>query len=83
MSMRFCELRQKEVVNLCDGRKLGCVSDVIFDKCGHIDAIIVPGQGGLVLFRSGKEIIIPWCKIVRLGDDVILVDIEANPVKKS
>lgn len=83
MSIRFCELRQKEVINLCDGRRLGCVCDAILDKCGHIEAVVVPGQGGFVLFKGNKEIIIPWCKIVRLGDDVILVDIDANPIKKS
>ena len=27
--MRFCELREKEVVNLCNCRRLGCVADII------------------------------------------------------
>lgn len=83
MSIRFCELRQKEVINMCDGRRLGCVCDAVMDKCGHIEALIVPGQSGLLTFiKSGREIIIPWCRIIRLGDDVILVDIDGNALKK-
>ena len=83
MSIRFCELRQKEVISLCDGRRLGCICDAIIDKCGNIEAVIVPGQGGIIaLFKNGKEIVIPWCKIVRLGDDVILVDVETPLLKK-
>ena len=26
--MRICELRDKEVINICSGRRLGCVADV-------------------------------------------------------
>ena len=31
MSERYTDLRQKEVVNLCDGKRLGCICDVIID----------------------------------------------------
>lgn len=83
MSIRYNELRQKEVVNICDGRRLGCVCDAVLNKCGQIEALVVPGQCGMFSFiRSGKETVIPWCRIVRLGDDVILVDIDGVPVKK-
>ena len=35
MSERYTDLRQKEVVNLCDGKRLGCICDVIVDvSCG-------------------------------------------------
>ena len=44
--MRLCELRQKEVINLCDCRRLGCVVDLVFDLCkGCVEAIVVPGAG--------------------------------------
>ena len=83
MSIRYNELRQKEVVNICDGRRLGCVCDAVLTKGGQIEALVVPGQCGMCSFiRSGKETVIPWCRIVRLGDDVILVDIDGVPVKK-
>ena len=41
--MTFCELKCKEVVNLCDGSKLGNICDLEIDeKSGRIEAIIVP-----------------------------------------
>ena len=46
--MRFNQLRKKEVINVCEGRSLGYICDLIFDECkGHIHAIVVPGSCGL------------------------------------
>ena len=40
--MRLCELREKEVINLCDGKRLGCIMDVEFDKgSGKIEKVIL------------------------------------------
>ena len=37
--MRICELRDKEVVNICSGRRLGCVVDVEINICtGEVEA---------------------------------------------
>ena len=44
MGKRFSSLKCKEVVNICDGARLGFVSDVEVDlKNGRIAAIVVPG----------------------------------------
>ena len=71
------ELRKLEVINLCDGRKMGSVCDVQMDLCsGCITAIIVPRKCDFwELFRKdGKRYaIIPWCDIERIGDDTILI----------
>jgi len=41
--MRFCDFREKEVINVCNCQRLGNVTDWIFDECsGTIEAIIVP-----------------------------------------
>lgn len=69
-----CELRSKEVINLCDGTRLGCPSD--FEFCvsdGKITAIIIEGQGGFLGFGRCNDIVIPWCKIECVGEDAILV----------
>ncbi len=73
----FCELRRKEVINICDGARLGCICDLELDDCtGLISAIIVPGPTKLWgLLKSDEELVIPYCKINKIGDDVILVDI--------
>lgn len=76
--MRFSELKQREVINCKDCKRLGFVSDVIFDSCGgRVESLIVPGVGRLFgCFCSGREYIIPFCHIVRIGPDIILVDLD-------
>lgn len=82
--MRFCELKQKEVINVCTCRSLGCVSDLIIDcDSGAILALIVPGPGKLCWFLGrDTEFIIPWDCIEQIGDDIILVRIKEDDCKK-
>ncbi len=76
-NINFCELRRKEVINLRDGARLGNICDMEIDRCsGLVNAIVVPGPPRLWgLLRSDEELVIPFCKITKIGDDVILVDI--------
>lgn len=76
--MRYCELKRKEVINCKDCKRLGFVSDLQFNPCtGCIEAIIVPGPGKLFgCFCCNSEYIIRFCNIVRIGPDIILVDID-------
>ena len=76
--MRLCELRQKEVINTCTCRSLGCPVDLEFDrKTGTITALIVPGPGKFCFFPGREsEYIIPWCCICQIGDDIILVEVK-------
>ena len=73
----FCALKRKEVITLCDGARLGCICDLEMATCsGAVYAIIVPGPPRLWgLLRSDEELVIPYNKITKIGDDVILVDI--------
>lgn len=75
--MTFSELRQKDVVNVCDGRRLGKPMDVVLNDAACIEALVVPSGGGLMnLIKQDREgCLIPWRRILRIGDDVILVDI--------
>lgn len=80
--MRICDLKQKEVINMCDCKRLGYVSDVDFDICtGCILAIIVPGIGRVCgLFGRDTEYIIPFNKIRQVGSDIIIVEIVVEEV---
>ena len=83
--MRFCELREIEVVNLCNCRRLGCVADIILDLCqGCVQAIIVPGPCKVCgLFGCDSEYVIPFECIKKVGPDIILVEIcEENFLKR-
>lgn len=75
--MRLCELREKEVINTCDCKRLGCVVDIILDICnGRIESIIIPGPGRICGFLgSDSEYIIPFECIKKIGEDIILVEI--------
>ncbi|SET78941.1 MULTISPECIES: PRC-barrel domain-containing protein [Lacrimispora] len=76
--MRICELKQKEVINICDCRRLGYVGDVDFDmETGCLLAIIVPGPGCFCGFLvREKEFVIPFCDIRQVGPDIILVNVD-------
>ena len=73
--IRATKIRQKEVINISTGARLGYVNDVEIDlQSGKLDAIIVPCRDGLFnFFSKEKEHIIPWSNIVKVGDDIILV----------
>lgn len=80
--MRICELKQKEVININDCKRLGFVGDVDFDiYTGCMLAIIVPGPGCFCGFLAReKEYIIPFCDIKQIGNDIILVDVKEGEV---
>jgi len=74
------DFRDKEVINICDGKRLGYVCDIEADVCsGQIRSIIVPGESkGFGLLRGG-DIVIPWECIRRIGKDIILVEVNELP----
>lgn len=78
MTNRLNRLRNKEVVNINDGARLGCISDIEFDvKQGIITAIVVPGPYKFFgLLPGSEDIVIPFCEIEKFGDDIILVNID-------
>ena len=75
--LRISDLRAREVINVIDGRRLGFIGDLDIDlESGRVRAIVVPGQGKLLgLFGRDNDVYIPWDKIVKIGEDVILVDV--------
>lgn len=75
--LRACELKQKEVINICDASRLGYVCDVELDfASGCIKAVILPERLRFFPFRQkDKNRIIPWENIVRIGEDILLVNI--------
>ena len=73
MELSFSTLRAKEVVNTQDGRKLGKVCDIVF--CypeNRWIGLIVPGGRG---FSRKQELFLELRNIVKIGEDVILVNV--------
>lgn len=79
--MSFSELRQKDVVNIRDGRNLGKPIDLILNDASCVMALVVPGErrGLLGLLKPHREgCAIDWRRVRRIGDDVILVEWEGG-----
>ena len=73
--LKASDIKQKEVVNIDDGKRLGFVSDVEIDfERGVVEAVIVPGNPrAFGLFGRNEDYVIPWDQISKIGEDYILV----------
>lgn len=81
MEFSFSQLKQKEVINLSDGKNLGKVCDmsVTFPE-NNVIGITVTGGRGFRLTRG--DMFIPVAGIVKVGEDTILVKLggkDKNP----
>ena len=73
---KFSDLQEKEVINICDGRRLGFVGDLELDiPSGKIRTLIIPMEGCRAYY-------IPWRCIRRIGDDIILVEVDADSMER-
>lgn len=81
-NIRLWDLRQKEVINVCDCKRLGCISDIEFNcVTGCVEALIVPGPGKICGFLGrDMEYVIPWCCVEQIGTDIVLVKVEVEKV---
>ncbi|GMA49151.1 hypothetical protein GCM10025857_05080 [Alicyclobacillus contaminans] len=75
--MRISDLQSKDVVNVSDGKRLGTIGDLEIDTdSGLIHAIVIPGQTRFFgMVGGGQDYVVPWNQIVKIGSDVILVDL--------
>lgn len=73
---RMGELRDRDVVNVNDGRRIGVIHDIDINvEKGTIKAVIIPGSGGIMgVIGKKADMVIPWEKVVKVGIDTILVD---------
>lgn len=79
--MSFSEIREKDVINIRDGKNLGKPIDLILNDTACVEALVVPGaRRSLLSFlrpnREGRAI--DWRRVRRIGDDVILVEVESD-----
>ncbi len=69
-------IKALEVINVVDGKKLGFISDVKID-CENFEiiSIVLPFEQKS-WFNKSEFIEISWEKIIKIGLDVILVNLE-------
>ncbi|MBR7172275.1 MAG: YlmC/YmxH family sporulation protein [Clostridia bacterium] len=77
MDITLTELKEKEIINVFDGKKLGHIIDVLFDiENGLVRGIVVPGERKI--FKKSEDIFIPLEKLKKIGDDVVLVKLQVQ-----
>lgn len=72
------EIRNKEVINIYDGKSMGFVCDIEINlKEGRIDGIVLPGDKSFmkIFGRETNGYIVKWKYVKTVGEDVILVDV--------
>jgi len=72
--MRLSEIQDKDVVELKTGIKIGNIIDVKITTNGKIESLILEKRKYVRLFSPNDEIEIPFNKIERIGEDVILIN---------
>ncbi len=70
--MRLSDLQLKEIVNISNGKRIGIIVDVVVDEKGYIKTLVLEERRGRRFSR--EEYNITWGQIVKIGDDIILVD---------
>ncbi|SKC87367.1 sporulation protein, YlmC/YmxH family [Maledivibacter halophilus] len=78
------DLRMKEVINVVDGSRIGFIYDFEINiEKNRVEAIIVPKEGKfLKIFMREDDYVIPWKRIVKVGQDIILVELKDSPYYK-
>ena len=68
-------LLNKNVINIKTGQSLGCVKDVLIDtSCGVVSKIVIPQKNNVLSLFNNENNYISWCDVVKVGEDLILVD---------
>lgn len=75
-------MSRKTVINVADGKELGHVCDMIFNNCGGVIGFVVPGKKSFFKsITSSDNVFIPWNRIIKIGSDVILVELVGNSAR--
>ena len=74
--MNLSDLQEKEVIDISTGKRIGTIIDVTFTVTGNISKLILEDRkASRKLFGNSKEdVYLDWKQIIKIGDDIILVD---------
>ena len=76
MFTRIGDLRNRDVISMLDGVRIGQIGDVEFDtQAAVLSAVVVYGRPRLFgLLGHEEDSVIPWQNIRMIGEDAVLVD---------
>ena len=71
--MYLSELQKKEIIDINSGKRIGIIIDVVVTPEGTIKNLIVE-ERKIKRFTANEERTINWQQIIKIGDDIILID---------
>ncbi len=76
MKINYNELKNKEIIHIKNGDRLGYICDLEIDSdTGKITSLCVPGNyKAFGLFGKEDDIKIDWERIKKIGEDLIIIE---------
>ena len=78
--LNLSDLQNKEVIDIASGRRIGAIIDVIINMNGSITKLVLEDRkvSRRFLASNKEDVYLDWKQIVKIGDDIILVDGKDN-----
>lgn len=76
MEGKFTDFRYKEVINITDGCRYGCIGDAFLElETGQVTGLVIPGRLRLFgLLGREEPLVFPWSAVRQIGEDIVLVE---------
>lgn len=74
--MNLSDLQEKEVIDISTGKRIGSIIDITISMTGNISKLILEDKNASrrLFSKSQEDIHLDWKQIIKIGDDIILVD---------
>ncbi len=78
--MNLSDLQNKEIIDISTGKRMGNIIDVVINRDGDIIKFILEEKrmSKHLFYNNKEEVSVLWKQIVRIGDDIILVNYKEN-----
>ncbi|MGO0123583.1 YlmC/YmxH family sporulation protein [Desulfothermobacter acidiphilus] len=77
MVFKISDLTRRQFINVPNGRRLGAIKDVHVDEKGTITAVVLRSSKRILgIIPWGKDVVIPWSQVKKIGIDAVLVEAE-------
>ena len=73
--MKISDLQDKTIINITDGKNIGKITDLEIDEKGNVINFYVLHKRLFSFFLTNKETVFKLSDIKKIGEDVILVQI--------
>jgi YlmC/YmxH family sporulation protein len=74
--MNLSDLQEKEVIDISTGKRIGTIIDIVINITGNISKLILEDRkhNRKLFSKIQDDIYLDWKQIIKIGDDIILVD---------